>query len=148
MLLHQGPPQLYITVIHDQTASLQPLSPSSPVIGNLIDIITIDQLSLSPSEPPTPPTNYTGQFNVASAEFSFSVDCTFEFFGPTCENFCPLGRNDSLGRYRCDGNGSRVCIEGYADLSSNCTTCIPQEGCCEFLEKICSGANLFSFQLM
>ena len=129
----QGSLQLYITVIHDQTAALGALAPHEPVIGELIDSIFIEQLPLSPLHPPLPPLNYTGRFRIATAEMSFSVACTYQFFGRACDIVCPLGRNDSLGRYRCDSNGTLVCLEGYEDISRNCTTCIPAAGCCEFV---------------
>ncbi|XP_064382880.1 uncharacterized protein LOC135331588 isoform X2 [Halichondria panicea] len=126
-----GSLQFHITVIHDLTASLGPMSPGDPVIGDLIDFIVIEQVLLSSTNPPAPLVNYTGRFNVATAEMAFSVACTYDFFGESCDLPCPSGRNDSLGRYRCDGNGSRACLEGYRDIETNCTTCIPLDGCSE-----------------
>ena len=122
--------QIYIQVINDQTGQFEPF-PGIPVVGELIDTIFIPQVTLTPSAPIDPPQNYTGIFNIATAEVSFSVECTFDFYGPACDVSCPLGRNDSLGRYRCDNNGSRVCLDGYENMESNCTTCIPLENCCK-----------------
>lgn len=120
-----------MTVLHDQTAILGHLSPDNPVVGDLIDSIFIEEVVFSPSDSPTLLRNYTGFFSVATAELSFSVSCTYDFFGEDCDLFCPLARNDSLGRYGCDGNGSRVCLEGYRGTETNCTTCVPLDGCCE-----------------
>lgn len=131
-----------MTVLHDQTAIFGHLTPSNPVIGDLIDSIFIEEVVFSSSDSPTPLQNYTGFFGIAAAELSFSVTCTYDFFSENCDLFCPLARNDSLGRYGCDGNGSRVCLEGYRDPDTNCTTCIPLKGCCkfhcsEFCQMIC-----------
>ena len=131
-------------MIHDLTASLGPMSPGDPVIGDLIDFIVIEQVLLSSTNPPAPLVNYTGRFNVATAEMAFSVACTYDFFGESCDLPCPSGRNDSLGRYRCDGNGSRACLEGYRDIETNCTTCIPLDGCCE---SLCNVAIWFTISV-
>lgn len=123
--------QVYILVIHDLTATLGPLSPGNPVVGELIDFVFLEQLSLAPNERQTSAVNYTGRFQRATLELSFCVTCTFEFYGSLCDVFCPLAQNDSFGHFMCDGNGTRVCLEGYNELETNCTDCIPLEGCCK-----------------
>ncbi len=122
-----------MTVLHDQTAIFGHLSPSDAVVGDLIDSIFIDEVVFSLTGSPTPLRNYTGFFSVATAELSLGVACTYDFFGEECDLFCPLARNDSLGRYGCDGNGSRVCLEGYSDTETNCTACVPLHGCCKLI---------------
>ena len=40
----------------------------------------------------------------------------------TCDTFCrPI--NDASGHYNCSEQGESVCLDGYVDPSTNCTTC-------------------------
>lgn len=61
---------------------------------------------------------------------SYHLMCTESYFGGNCSVFCEP-RDDQQGHYRCDRLGSRVCLEGYRDSSTNCTECVPAENCCE-----------------
>ena len=47
--------------------------------------------------------------------------CAEGYYGTLCNVFCE-GRNDSLGHYQCGQNGSKICLEGYQDPDTNCTT--------------------------
>ena len=52
-----------------------------------------------------------------------------DLYGDACDVFC-VGRNDSiLGHFTCDSQGQKVCLPGYQNVDSNCTECVPAEGC-------------------
>ena len=57
--------------------------------------------------------------------------CINNYYGPNCTTFCEE-RDDEQGHYICDSEGNIVCRDGYNDTSTNCTECIPADGCCEF----------------
>lgn len=124
--------QLYIILIHDLTESLGVQSPGNPVVGELIDFVFIDNVTLSTGEAQPFTDVYSGQFQGVTLELSLSVTCTFEFYGPRCNVSCPMARNDSLGHVTCNETGAVVCLRGFRDLETNCTDCVPMEGCCEF----------------
>ena len=100
---------------------------------NLIDLVVIDRLALSPSDPdPTPETTFPGVFGLVSFDATFRVHCAAGFFGRRCAMTCET-RDDSLGHFSCDPvTGVRVCLEGYSGVETNCTTCVPSPGCCKF----------------
>jgi len=47
------------------------------------------------------------------------VLCKRGFFGSVCEIECSP-RNDSNGHFTCAANGTRLCLPGYQDPSTNC----------------------------
>lgn len=65
----------------------------------------------------------------ATLEISTAVQCVDGFLGPSCD--CQ-DTNDDTGHFTCARNGDRVCLEGYQNPVSNCTECIPSEGCCKY----------------
>ena len=118
--------------------------------GEFIDAIYIEK-SLQPNGSFSTPQLYTGMYNKGTISLSFRVSCTENYYGPNCAAFCEPsdnricdengnivcrdthyygtlcdvfceGRNDSLGHYQCGQNGSKICLEGYQDPDTNCTT--------------------------
>ncbi len=81
--------------------------------------------------------NYTildpwlGHYGLGSLNVSLQLTCPENYYGPYCSRFCQA-KSDSSGHFSCNDDGDIVCSEGYQDLLSNCTLCIPREGCCEF----------------
>ena len=71
---------------------------------------------------------YTGLSGIATLEISTAVSCESGFYGPSCD--CQ-GRDDAAGHFTCNGAGERVCLQGYQNLMTNCTECVPAEECCE-----------------
>lgn len=71
---------------------------------------------------------YTGLSGIATLEISTAVSCVSGFYGPSCD--CQ-GRDDDTGHFTCNGAGERVCLQGHQNLTTNCTECVPAEGCCE-----------------
>ena len=47
-----------------------------------------------------------------------------------------VGRDSVEGHYECDGDGNRVCLEGYQNTSSDCTQCVPSLACCKTLIQL------------
>lgn len=71
-----------------------------------------------------------GQHEVAMLELRYRVFCSVFYYGEDCNTFCQ-GTNGTGGHFSCDGNGMRVCLDGYQNPASGCTECIPAEGCCK-----------------
>ena len=106
---------------------------SSSSVNNDVDdtvqsvIINIDQLGASP------PVLIVGAQDVGMINVSYEVAmvCTENYFGSDCTTFCEE-RDDEQGHYTCGNEGNIVCRDSYTDTSTNCTECIPADGCCEF----------------
>ena len=81
-----------------------------------------------------PPLNRTinGTFFGSYMTFTFglSLTCLGHFYGPNCSVYC-RPENSSRGHYTCLSDGSKQCLHGYTNTSSDCTTCVPADGCCE-----------------
>lgn len=72
--------------------------------------------------------HYAGLRGGATLEMSAAVSCESGFYGASCD--CQ-GRDDATAHFTCNVAGERVCLEGYQNLATNCTECVPAEGCCE-----------------
>lgn len=66
------------------------------------------------------------------AELQFEVNCSSNYYGSHCDVECQE-RNDSLGHYLCNSDGSKECLEGYENVETNCIECIAADGCCELI---------------
>ena len=128
----QGSVQLDIYVIDDRSETLGALVPESPIPpGNLIDIAYINNITVVASAPQSPPIEFNGNLSRVTMSLSFQVTCAVNFFGSDCNTFCQ-GRDNSLGHFTCDPlTGNRVCLPRYRNVSTDCTECVPLEGCCE-----------------
>ena len=74
----------------------------------------------------TTPLLYTGLDRISQIKLSFSVKCSENYYGPECLTFCEP-RNDTLGHFTCNQDGSIQCLPNY--FATNCTEfCIPIEG--------------------
>ena len=96
-----------------------------------VDIFLIDT-NLTSGIDFSVPTTYIGMNGFGRIELSFRLNCTENYYGPDCATFC-MERNDDQGHYTCDSDGSIVCQLGYQDPVTNCTMCIPAEGCSKCL---------------
>ena len=67
---------------------------------------------------------------------SYNFQCSKNYFGQNCSEFCEP-HNDGSGHYVCDGEGRKVCLEGYRNSSTNCTMCASKQGCCKYLLACC-----------
>ena len=100
---------------------------SSP---NLIEDIFI-VLNLTANDDFTPSQNYTGEFSTATVELSLQVHCVANYYGLDCTTFC-MARDDAKGHYTCNTDtGAFICNDGYRNESSDCTECVPANGCCK-----------------
>lgn len=133
----QGSIQLDFFVIDDQSESLGSLVPGSPIPpGDLIDVIYVNNVSLLASAPPSPEMEVNGSLSRVSIAFSFQVTCVVNFFGPDCNTMCE-GRDDDFGHFTCDPlTGVKICLPGYQDPDTNCTVCVPLEGCCKSMMHV------------
>ena len=96
-----------------------------------MDSITITR-SLAVGEPFTGEETYLGENRRGTIVVSFQVVCTENFYGPDCGTLC-VPQDSSRGHYTCNSQGNRVCFDGYQDPTSNCTQCLPSEGCCKLI---------------
>ena len=78
------------------------------------------------------PTTYNGMNGYGQIELRFRLSCTENYYGPDCATFC-MEKNDEPGHYTCNSDRSIVCQPDYQDPITNCTMCIPAEGCCKCL---------------
>ena len=116
----QGGIQLVVQVFDDDSNGNNDVDDSVQRV-----IINIDQLGASP------PVLIVGAQDVGMINVSYEVACTENYYGPNCAIFCEE-RDNEQGHYICDSEGNIVCRDGYNDTSTNCTECIPADGCCEF----------------
>ena len=49
---------------------------------------------------------------------NYHLHCTTHYYGEHCKVYCKP--NNTIGHYKCDSNGSEICLEGYSE-DSNCT---------------------------
>ena len=96
----------------------------------LIDNLYIEIENLTSLSPPSPAEVFTGDGGRVESEMQFQVNCDGNWYGPFCDVEC-RGRNDPGGHYQCNGEGVRECLEGYQNLETNCTECVPADGCSE-----------------
>ena len=80
--------------------------------------VTITQ---SPSSSFSSRLAYTGVHGNSRIELSFRVQCTANFYGSNCATHC-VPRDDSQGHYSCGSNGERICLSGWSEPVSDCTT--------------------------
>ena len=98
--------------------------------SNVIDYLVFD-FELVPGNALNNQT-ISGTFFGSNVTFTVSFDliCTLNSYGSDCSVYClATDRNDS-GHYTCHDDGSKQCLPGYVNTSTNCTTpCVPAVGC-------------------
>ena len=82
-------------------------------------------ISLVPSSSFSSTTRYNGVNGNSRIELNFRVQCTSNYYGSNCATYC-LRRDDSGGHYTCGSNGEKICLSGWSDPSTDCTTRKPQ----------------------
>ena len=78
-------------------------------------------ISLAPSSSFTSRTVYTGDYGNSRIELSFRLQCDSSFYGNDCAMFC-VARDGRRGHYTCGPNGEQLCLDGWSEPSSDCTT--------------------------
>ena len=66
----------------------------------------------------------------ATFTVNLELKCTINSYGSDCSIYCEPS-NNTQGHYRCLENGSKECLEGYRNESTDCIECVPAEGCRE-----------------
>lgn len=90
--------------------------------------------------------NVTHIGTVANISFSYRMVCEQNYYGNSCSRLC-IPRNDAFGHYSCDSNGNRVCLPGWSNVASYCTTavcrvgCHPNHGSCQDRPNECNCAD-------
>ena len=81
-----------------------------------------------------PPLNRTINGTFFGSYMTFTIDlsltCLGHFYGSNCRVYCRQ-EDSSRGHYTCLSDGSKQCLHGYTNTSSDCTTCVPADDCCE-----------------
>ena len=78
--------------------------------GRLIDLIEINNFV-------TPAIYHTGNYKKARMWLGFKVTCNHGYYGEDCLTFCDPSPDE---HYTCDGNGMKVCHNGFVNPSTNC----------------------------
>ena len=100
--------------------------PQGPMGDITVDTVYVDA-DLSPGYN-LQSTSYTGMDGYATAELSFTLECTEGSEG----KYCNCTDTDSAnGHYECNPDGSISCLSGYSNPNNTCLDCIPAEGCCK-----------------
>ena len=60
---------------------------------------------------------FRGNNGYARITLRFDVDCAENYYTDDCSTFC-MAQDNEMGHYTCDGQGNRVCLEGFS--GSNC----------------------------
>ena len=63
----------------------------------------------------------TGEHGIAQIIIQMFYRCAANFYGSSCVTYCQE-RDDERGHYTCTPDGSRLCLGGYVDPTTNCTT--------------------------
>ncbi len=112
--------QLYIRISHIPAGSQLnfALPLSNPVIdefyydGSVVPIVDVIPL--------------TGEHSIAQIIVQMFYRCAINFYGSSCATYCQE-RDDDRGHYSCASDGSRLCLDGYTDPTTNCTKPKEQE---------------------
>ena len=78
-------------------------------------------ISTNPSSPFSSRRAYDGVHGNSRIELNFRVRCASNYYGSNCATYC-LRRDDSGGHYACGSNGERICLSGWSDPSTDCTS--------------------------
>ena len=62
----------------------------------------------------------TGEHSTAQIIVQMFYRCAINFYGSSCATYCQE-RDDDRGHYSCASDGSRQCLNGYTDPTTNCT---------------------------
>ena len=61
---------------------------------------------------------------------TITVICRTDFYGTNCGVYCKPEDSNDGGHYTCLNDGSKQCLPGYVNTSTNCiTACVPSHGC-------------------
>ena len=110
LLLLQSTVTLFIQVVD--------YDPNNP--DDHVDDIYVT-ITRSPSYSFSYRTTYTGVHDNSRVELSFRVQCDSNYYGSDCATYC-IATDNSNGHYTCGTNGAKVCLSGWTNPSSSCTT--------------------------
>lgn len=79
---------------------------------------------------------------VANTTFSYRVKCQQYYYGDSCRKRC-VPRNDDLGHYSCDSNGTKVCNPGWSGRYCDTAVCPG----CDLTHATCPHPNSCSCQI-
>ena len=117
----QGMVDIFFTVYDlDGTVGV---AASSDVVDNILISPQLEAHNSSSTQVMT----YTGNYSML--DLSFKLICRENHYTPQCV-FC-METNNTKGHYTCDSSGKKVCLEGYQNITANCTECVPAEDCGE-----------------
>ena len=61
---------------------------------------------------------------------SLNLTCPAHYYGPNCSIYCRPANSSDMGHYTCLSDGSRQCLPGYLNETTDCLTpCVPADGC-------------------
>lgn len=96
---------------------------------DLVDYFIIEDSSFLPTNEYTTFTTYTGQHSSSvMLRLRYRLRCRGNWHGYNCDIYC-VDQDTDTAHLECALDGSRVCMDGWEDLSTQCTIPICQEGC-------------------
>ena len=61
---------------------------------------------------------------------TLNLTCPAHYYGPNCSIYCRPANSSDMGHYTCLSDGSRQCLPGYLNETTDCLTpCVPADGC-------------------
>ena len=86
-----------------------------------VDIVFInDNMAIGESNPTE---TFLGRNERLLVTARYEVMCNTFYYGPSCSIFCQSADNDQDGHYYCNNtNGAKICLTGFIDSETNCTT--------------------------
>ena len=73
-----------------------------------------------------------GTFFRSDVTFTVSLNliCPAHFYSADCSIYCRPANSSDMGHYTCLSDGSRQCLPGYLNETTDCLTpCVPADGC-------------------
>ena len=61
---------------------------------------------------------------------TLNLTCPAHYYGLNCSIYCRPANSRDMGHYTCLSDGSRQCLPGYLNETTDCLTpCVPADGC-------------------
>ena len=88
-----------------------------------VDSMYAEMTGLTVNDTFTSAMSYAGANGEGNISLQFQAICKANYYGADCASYC-IATDDSVsGHYTCNSDGSKSCLAGWTNLSTNCLTC-------------------------